>query len=100
MQRDGSLMIADSLTTAALKLRLAWGWIHLLVGALLMSGCATPIGVQFVDAGARYQSLTANIVSAGRPSSFSERALMNLNVYQRFEDEPEKAVAEMHAPPA
>ena len=97
MQHDGSLMIADSLTTTALKLRLAWGWIHLLVGALLMSGCATPIGVQFVDPGEGYQSLTANILSAGRPSSFSARELMNLNLYQRFQDEPEKALAEMHA---
>src|SRR5215469_6495802 len=97
MQHDGSLMIADSLTTTALKLRLAWGWIHLLVGALLMSGCATPIGVQFVDPREGYQSLTANILSAGRPSSFSARELMNLNLYQRFQDEPEKALAEMHA---
>src|SRR5262245_524623 len=97
MQHDGSLMIADSLTTTALKLRLAWGWIHLLVGALLMSGCATPIGVHFVDPGEGYQSLTANILSAGRPSSFSARELMNLNLYQRFQDEPEKALAEMHA---
>ena len=97
MQHDGSLMIADSLTTTALKLRLAWGWIHLLVGALLMSGCATPIGVQFVDPREGYQSLTANILSAGRPSSFSARELMNLNLYQRFQDEPAKALAEMHA---
>ena len=60
-------------------------------------GCATPIGVQYVDQRIAYQSLTANILSAERPSSFSSRDLMNLNLYQRFEDEPEKALAEMHA---
>ncbi len=64
---------------------------------LAAAGCATPIGVQHVDQRIAYQSLTANILSTERPSSFSARELMNLNLYQRFEDEPEKALAEMHA---
>jgi len=64
---------------------------------LLASGCSTPIGVNYVDQHIAYQSITANILSADRPSSFSARELMNLNLYQRFEDEPEKALAEMHA---
>jgi len=64
---------------------------------LLASGCATPIGINYVDQHIAYQSITANILSADRPSSFSARELMNLNLYQRFEDEPEKALAEMHA---
>jgi hypothetical protein len=63
----------------------------------LAAGCATPIGVNYVDQRVAYQSLTANILSAERPSSFSARELMNLNLYQRFEEEPEKALAEMHA---
>jgi hypothetical protein len=64
---------------------------------LLAAGCATPIGVNYVDQRIAYRSLTANILSAERPSSFSARELMNLDLYQRFEDEPEKALAEMHA---
>ena len=64
---------------------------------VVAAGCATPIGVQYVDPRAGYQSLTANVLSAERPSSFSARELMNLNLYQRFQDEPEKALAEMHA---
>jgi hypothetical protein len=64
---------------------------------LVTAGCATPIGVHYVDQRIAYQSLTANILSAERPSSFSARELMNLNLYQRFEDEPDKALAEMHA---
>jgi len=64
---------------------------------LLTAGCATPIGVNYVDQHIAYQSITANILSADRPSSFSARELMNANLYQRFEDEPEKALAEMHA---
>jgi pimeloyl-ACP methyl ester carboxylesterase len=64
---------------------------------LILSGCATPIGVNYVEPRIAYQSLTANILSAERPSSFSARELMNLNLYQLFEDGPEKALAEMHA---
>ena len=72
-------------------------WYALALLLCLATGCATPIGVNYVDHRIAYQSLTANILSAERPSSFSARELMNLNLYQRFEDEPEKALAEMHA---
>ena len=70
-------------------------WLGIL--ALMAWGCATPIGVNYVDRRVAYQSITANMLSAERPSSFSARELMNLNLYQRFEDDPEKALAEMHA---
>jgi pimeloyl-ACP methyl ester carboxylesterase len=65
--------------------------------ALISSGCATPIGVRYVEPRVAYHSLTANVLSAERPSSFSARELMNLNQYERFNQEPEKALAEMHA---
>jgi pimeloyl-ACP methyl ester carboxylesterase len=67
------------------------------VVALIASGCATPIGVRYVEPRIAYHSLTANVLSAEKPSSFSARELMNLNLYERFEDEPEKALAEMHS---
>jgi hypothetical protein len=63
----------------------------------IAAGCATPIGVNYVDRRIAYQSLTANILSAERPSAFSGRELINFNLYQRFEDEPEKALAALHA---
>jgi hypothetical protein len=65
--------------------------------ALITAGCATPIGVNYVDRSVAYQSLTANVLSADKPSSFSARELMNRNLYQRFEEDPAKALAEMHA---
>jgi hypothetical protein len=65
--------------------------------ALIGTGCATPIGVRYVEPRVVHHSLTAHVLSAERPSSFSSRELINLNLYQRFEDEPEKALAEMHA---
>ena len=64
---------------------------------LFASACATPIGVNHVDPAAAYHSLTANAISAGRPSSFSSRELMNRNLYQLFDEDPERALAELHA---
>jgi hypothetical protein len=57
------------------------------------AGCATPIGVNYVDRRIAYHSLTANVLSAERPSSFSARELINFNLYDRFKEEPEKALA-------
>jgi pimeloyl-ACP methyl ester carboxylesterase len=65
--------------------------------ALIGSGCATPIGVRYVEPRIAYHTLTANVLSAERPSSFSVRELMNLNLYERFNDDPEKALADMHS---
>jgi Alpha/beta hydrolase family len=64
---------------------------------LIASGCATPIGVEYVEPSVAYHSLTANVLSTEGPSSFSARELMNLNLYQLFEEDPQKALAEMHA---
>ena len=69
--------------------------LYLLAGFL--AGCATPIGVNYVDRRVAYQSLTANAISAQRASSFSARELINFNLYQEFADNPEKALAELHA---
>src|SRR5512134_2294279 len=50
--------------------------------ALIAPGCATPIGVRYVEPRIAYHTLTANVLSAERPSSFSVRELMNLNLYE------------------
>ena len=65
--------------------------------ALIAAGCATPIGVHYVDRSVAYHSLTGNVLSTESPSSFSARELVNLNLYQRFEEDPVGALAEMHA---
>jgi pimeloyl-ACP methyl ester carboxylesterase len=61
------------------------------------AGCATPIGVNRVDRTVAYHSFTANAISAERASSFSARELINLNLYQEFEDNPKKALADLHS---
>lgn len=63
----------------------------------LSVGCATPIGVSYVDRQVAYQSLTTNVLSTERMSSFSARELINFNVYQEFEDNPQKALADLHS---
>jgi hypothetical protein len=61
------------------------------------AGCATPIGVNHVDRTVAYHSFTANAISAERASSFSARELINFNLYQEFEDNPKKALADLHS---
>ena len=56
----------------------------------LSVGCATPIGVSYVDRRVAYQSLTTNVLSTEKDSSFSARELINFNVYQEFEDNPKR----------
>ena len=63
----------------------------------LLSACATPIGVNHVDRRVAYHSFTANAISAERASSFSARELINFNLFQEFEDNPQKALADLHA---
>jgi triacylglycerol esterase/lipase EstA (alpha/beta hydrolase family) len=70
-------------------------WLGIL--ALVAWGCATPIGVNYVDRSVAYHSLTANVLSTESPSSFSARELMNRNLYQRFDEDPVGALAELHA---
>jgi hypothetical protein len=56
-----------------------------LILVFVISACATPIGVRYVEPQVAHHSLTANVLSAERPSSFTSRELINLNLYQRFE---------------
>src|SRR4029453_16067072 len=70
------------------------GWICVLT--LITPSCATPVGVDYVDRSVAYHSLTANVLYADKPSSFSARELMNLNLYQRFEEDPRQGLAGVH----
>jgi pimeloyl-ACP methyl ester carboxylesterase len=56
---------------------------------LLISACATPIGVAHVDTQSVYRSLTASVLSAGRPSASTEQVLVRNGLARRFHDNPE-----------
>ena len=44
---------------------------------------------------AQYE-LTANALNTDKPSSFSSRQLLNLGLYELFEDNPKEALAKLH----
>ena len=72
--------------------------IYFLVLSLLSfaSGCATPVGVESIDSRAVHQTLTRNVLSTGEPSPFSVQFLRRLGLYEKFENYPERTLAELH----
>ena len=64
--------------------------------ALMVSGCATPVGVNPVDIQTGYQLNTESALSVGRPSEASKTVLRRNGLMDRFEAEPEKVLAELH----
>jgi pimeloyl-ACP methyl ester carboxylesterase len=60
------------------------------------AGCATPIGVVRGTTQQTYYALTANVLSAGEPSSWSKQVLHRNNLSEQFEDDPVAALAELH----
>jgi hypothetical protein len=63
---------------------------------LFAAGCATPIGVVRGTTQQTYYALTANVLSAGEPSSWSKQVLHRNNLTEQFEDDPGAALAELH----
>lgn len=72
---------------------LSWCALALL---LFAAGCATPIGVVRGTTQETYYALTANVLSAGEPSSWSTQVLHRDNLTEQFEDDPGAALAELH----
>ena len=64
--------------------------------ALVLSGCATPVGVKHVDIQTAYRIQTESALSAERPSEPSKMVLRRLGLLDRFEAEPAKVLAELH----
>jgi pimeloyl-ACP methyl ester carboxylesterase len=68
-----------------------------LVGLLLLANaCATPIGVVRLDTQEVYRDLTASVLSNAQPSGWSVQVLQRLNLFERFNRDPEGALAELH----
>jgi len=55
-----------------------------------------PIGVTRVDPRTAQYELTANALNTNKPSSFSSRQLLNLDLYDLFNDDPKAALAKLH----
>jgi hypothetical protein len=67
----------------------------LILGSL--AGCATPIGVRTVDRGVVRQVLSKNAISANQPSIASNQVMLRLGLEERYRNDPESALAELHA---
>jgi pimeloyl-ACP methyl ester carboxylesterase len=61
-----------------------------------LAGCATPIGVTRVDPRAAQYELNASALTSPKPSAFSARELLNLNLYELYDDDPKEALAKLH----
>jgi pimeloyl-ACP methyl ester carboxylesterase len=66
-----------------------------LVACVLISGCAAPFGVRRASPEAVHRSLTANVLSTGELSNFSEIALHRLNLTDAYRDDPEATLGKM-----
>ena len=68
----------------------------LLTLVFLVTGCSTPIGVVRGTTQEVYYALTANVLSAGEPSSLSKQVLQRTNLVERFDADATAALAELH----
>jgi pimeloyl-ACP methyl ester carboxylesterase len=73
-------------------------WAVSLAALLAVAGCAAaPVGVTRADALTVRRQLTANALSGGEPSISSRNALNRLNLADSFEEDPDKALAELRS---
>ena len=73
---------------------------HLLLIAVVVvgvAGCANPIGVKRVGTTEAHHLLTANVLSAGTPSAYSLQVLSGNDLLAQFEEDPQAALAALHA---
>jgi pimeloyl-ACP methyl ester carboxylesterase len=68
----------------------------LAVTALGVAGCATPVSVSRANPREVQRYLTRSVLSAGRTSGPTENVLNQWDLYERFANDPEGALAELH----
>jgi len=71
--------------------------VSLAAAAALLVACASPVGVRREDPEKVHRELTANVLTAGRPSERSYQLLERFDLRARFEKEPEVVLALLHA---
>jgi hypothetical protein len=67
------------------------------LAALLVSACATPVGVTQLDEQAAHRKLTTSILSADQPSAYSTQVLERGGFTERYQETPEIVLAELNA---
>lgn len=72
----------------------AWRVWLVLCGAVL--GCSTPVGVKRADPQWVHRELVRNVISSGELSTLTRNVLYSRDLVDRFADEPDRALAELH----
>ncbi len=72
-------------------------WLVPVAGLFLATACATPVGVEPIPPETFQREVTADAISAGAPSQFSDQILQRFNLRERFKREPEVALAELRS---
>jgi len=76
------------------RCRLAAG---LIVALCVGAGCSSPVGVKRVGEQAVYRQLRASVLSDKRPSPFSRQFLERLSLADRYEKDPQGALAQLYS---
>jgi pimeloyl-ACP methyl ester carboxylesterase len=63
----------------------------------LLAGCATPIGIRTADPSEVQRYLTRSALTDDRASDFSQNELRRYDLLQAYADEPDSALAKLHA---
>lgn len=68
-----------------------------LLPVLLLGACvSSPVGVTRVDPSSVHRRLTGSALSTGRVSIFTRNILLETNLADRYEADPEKALEQLH----
>ena len=68
----------------------------LLIISLLLTGCATPVGVKHLDPKQVQRNLTTNILSSDELSAPTQQILNRSNLSEKFQSQPAVVIAELH----
>lgn len=93
MQRQGLARVEMSRGV----FRAAVGALALAAMLLLTTACATPVGVDRVDAQAVQRRLTTNVLSRAEPSPFTQQFLMRFGLLDQFAERPADTLAQIHS---
>src|SRR6516162_8238479 len=67
-----------------------------MIWLLLSAGCATPVGVERVDASTAQRQLTANALTTDELSPSGRNVLRRWVLSDRYDDDPAGAIAALH----
>jgi triacylglycerol esterase/lipase EstA (alpha/beta hydrolase family) len=67
------------------------------VWALIVAGCATPVGVNRVDEQTAHRQLESNVLSTGKLSAYSTQILERTALSDQFKKDPESTLAVLHS---